>query len=487
MTWPTLDEYREALSHPESALRDPSLRGCRFPDRDARGWPVPVVGTFAAVFRATGAADGRDRAIRVFLKPPDRLASRYEVAGRHLAAGRPRAMVAFHFDADGLRLPDGRSVPLVAMDWVSGPTLSTWTRERCLAGDSAALRDMGDRWDRLLGELDAAGIAHGDLEARNVLVDDRGELRLIDYDVLCVPALAGRPAPELGMKLEGNPCQHPGRHAATILSPAMDTFAALVLRLELRALADQPGLWGRFGPPAATTQLVTVEDLVDPARSRLFESLFRSEDAEVRRMAEVVSHLYEFPLDSLPPLRELLAFGPRPRYPDELLADPAQLLVEFPTLTSGERAMLEKHARASPPPPSFFGLEPSPIRKGLESSDRGRSYAARWIWAGTGLPGHCLLAVCPRRPGGRDGPESVETLCEWRVNRGEHQPFPIHPEESWTGGYVAVWGVIDLGTARFHTAPLVLGQIGGGSGSSFLGRLLGGRRGPASGGGATPP
>jgi hypothetical protein len=470
MTWPTLPEIAEALRRPEAAFRDPALRAGRCAAVDGSGRPAPVVGTFAAVFRVSPPAPGRDRAVRVFLEPPrPGVAERYEAAARELAAGRPAALVAFRYDAEAVRLPDGRAVPAVLMDWVEGPTLAAEARARAGAGDLDGLRWLADAWDGLLAGLAEARVAHGDLEARNALVEPGGELRLVDYDTLCVPALAGRPAPEV--VLEGNPCQHPGRTASTGLAPDLDTFAGLVIRLELRALAADPGLSGRFGPPASTALLLTPDDLRDPTRSRLFDALAGSDDPEVRRMTEAVFHLYEFPFDALPPLAELVGFGPGARRPSVLMESPARLAAEVATLTPGELEALRRYVRTSPPSPSWLGLAPSPVRRSLETDDRGRSYAVRWSWPETGLPGHCVVAVCAHPPADVDGPDAADAFRRWAVARDEARPFRFHTEPAWRGATVAVWGVVELGALRFHTGPLVLGRLAEGGGVfRFLGR-----------------
>ena len=43
--------------------------------------------------------------------------------------------------------------------------------------------------------MQRAEFAHGDLQHGNVLVDQEGQLRLVDFDSVWIPQLQGQPAP----------------------------------------------------------------------------------------------------------------------------------------------------------------------------------------------------------------------------------------------------------------------------------------------------
>ena len=103
--------------------------------------------------------------------------------------------------------------PLMVMDWVEGATLLQYVRTRCLAGKASSMAKAARHWAALVQELAKARIVHGDLEPANVLVTRTGKLKLVDYDTMCVPALAGLPSLEVGIE----PYRHPrriSRHAA---------------------------------------------------------------------------------------------------------------------------------------------------------------------------------------------------------------------------------------------------------------------------------
>ena len=128
------------------------------------------------------------------------------------------------------------------MEWVQGETLFNGCGPAALEGNREAIAAVADRWLEAVQELSDNSVAHGDLQHANVMVTPPGELKLVDYDGMCVPPLVGRRNLEVGVE----PYQHPDRGAGTLLSLDLDNFSALVIYVALRALAIQPGLWVKY-------------------------------------------------------------------------------------------------------------------------------------------------------------------------------------------------------------------------------------------------
>jgi len=74
-------------------------------------------------------------------------------------------------------------------------TLFTYV-ERNL-GNSTLLFALASRWLEMIKVLNKFSIAHGDLQHGNVLVVN-GDLKLVDYDGMFVPTLAGKISSEIG-------------------------------------------------------------------------------------------------------------------------------------------------------------------------------------------------------------------------------------------------------------------------------------------------
>jgi hypothetical protein len=258
--WLTPQDYNEAVQNPALNFADAELRGGT-PELTPLGLPRAISGGFASVYRLR--CGRRDWAVRCFLREVPDQQERYAAIGRHLATAKLPYTVGFAFLADGIRV-GGRAYPLLKMEWVQGESLDRWI-ERHL-GDAAALRGMADRWVALLRALRRASVAHGDLQHGNILVVN-DELRLIDYDGVFVPALAGRGATEVGHRNY----QHPRRGPADY-GPHLDHFAAWSIYISLRALAIEPGLWSRLGG-GDEALLLRREDYERPATSAAFAAL----------------------------------------------------------------------------------------------------------------------------------------------------------------------------------------------------------------------
>lgn len=290
--YPRVFEYVEALQHPDRCFRDPALRAAA-PDTDGRGDPLPRTGGHAAVFKLVRGPTAT--AVKVFKNPRADRQARYKAVSEHLARQPSPYLVGFRYDPQGVRVA-GRWYPLLAMDWVDGVPLMRWVGERVGRRDAAALLALSDRWVEMLRQLQARQVAHGDLQHGNVLVVD-GEPVLVDYDGMCVPALAGQESLEGG--LPGY--QHPGREGQP-LSPRLDDFAAWVIWLALRGLAADLALWRRFVErPDNENLLFTDADLVRPQASALWDALVRSPAAEVGRHAALLRAACDGPFDRVPP------------------------------------------------------------------------------------------------------------------------------------------------------------------------------------------
>lgn len=289
--YPRVYEYVEALQHPRRCFRDADLQAAT-PDTDGRGDPLPRTGGHAAVFKLMRGAAAT--AVKVFKNPHAGRQARYQALSDHLARQPTRCLVGFRYDPQGVRVA-GRWYPLLAMDWVEGMPLMRWVGAAVHRRDSAALTRLAERWAEMLRQLQSRQIAHGDLQHGNVLIVG-DEPVLVDYDGMCVPALAGQESWEGG--LPGY--QHPGREGQP-LALRQDDFAAWVIWLALRGLAADLSLWSRHVERFDNENLLfTDADITWPRQSALWEALLRSPDAEVAHHAALVRTACAEPYDRVP-------------------------------------------------------------------------------------------------------------------------------------------------------------------------------------------
>jgi hypothetical protein len=290
------------LQNPKVAFRDPELRKCRV-EKDAMNQPRPWSGAFAVVYKGIDEEQMRPFAIRIFTTESPERRERYDLINEYLKSKKPACLVDFEFRENSVRSAgDGKWYPMILMDWVQGDTLFDWVRARALSGDREALSRVAGQWIELVRDLADAQIAHGDLQHANVMVNDWGELKLVDYDGMCVPALVGRRNLEIGVE----PYQHPQRNESTRLSPSLDNYSALVIYVALRAVAADPGVWLKYvEQPGHDKLLFRSDDLRSPAGSALCQELRNSPDAEVRELFERLVQAGNGPIEQVPALTEI--------------------------------------------------------------------------------------------------------------------------------------------------------------------------------------
>lgn len=206
------------------------------PDLTPLGLPRPITGGFASVYKLQCLQ--RTWAVRCFLRQFHDHHRRYAAISEHLTRHRLPYTVGFTFLCNGIKVR-GQWYPILKMEWVQGEPLSAFI-ERHL-GNRSTLLSLARRWFEMVKALQKASIAHGDLQHSNVLVVD-GQLRLIDYDGMYVPALSGEGSHEVGHRNY----QHPLRTESDF-GPYLDNFSAWVVYVSLIALAADPGLWKQFG------------------------------------------------------------------------------------------------------------------------------------------------------------------------------------------------------------------------------------------------
>ncbi|MBA3823253.1 MAG: hypothetical protein H0X24_05000, partial [Ktedonobacterales bacterium] len=259
--YPQGADYQLAMQHADFALVDPVLKHGQIEMRPDRG-TIPVVRSGGFVFTYhLHLTHGSDKALRCYNKAIPDLFARYE----HIVPMTRRAADLFlptDFQRVGI-LVNGQRYPLMVMEWVAGETLNNWIAHHLT---SAAIGSLIPQFDQMLRQMAQLGIAHGDLQHGNILVDDQGHLRLIDYDSMYVPALAGLPPADAGQRNY----QHPQRRGE--FDARLDRFPGIVIGLALRALQADPTLWPEFGI-SGENMLFTREDFLAPTRSPLLARL----------------------------------------------------------------------------------------------------------------------------------------------------------------------------------------------------------------------
>lgn len=260
MRYPTPSAYQEAVQYPATAFSDPELQRAE-PVWTPLGLPKSITGAFAVVFKMQG--DAGEQAVRCPLAEIPDAESRY--ARLATQASELPGYVPSRYITRGIQV-EGQWFPTLVMPWLEAMPLHRFVatnrhRPDMLRACAEALRGVMAAWH-------AAGIAHGDLQHGNILVEgnsaDALRLHLIDYD-----AVGFGPKAKTAHEAGHRNYSHPEAPASPL---QRDQFALLVISTALRAVEAEPSWWDAYD--SGENLLFSASDLYDPAQSPLFQALW---------------------------------------------------------------------------------------------------------------------------------------------------------------------------------------------------------------------
>jgi hypothetical protein len=460
--YPSATDYYKAVQSPAHCFTVERLRTAEVA-ADELGLPIAAKGSSAVVFKAD--LEGDLQAVRCYIRSDASSRDRYGALGSYLASHgdlSPNLPPTIWLD-DAIRVK-GATWPVLQMGWVDGRTLEEYVRFLVERSNVTALNALAARWRELVAQMQNDEFAHGDLQHGNVMINQEGRLRLVDFDGIWIPELAGLPAPtEFGHRNY----QHPGREGPSGWGRWVDTFSALVIYLSLVALSKDSGLW----LPLYNKDNLLLEkaDFYSPFSTRAWVKLAELHDEEVDLLAV---RLQECCAPTWVPDQSLEAVLERQRVRPTRQEPPlrrwwengaAAPTAQVPT-SSWQWAVKAPESAASPEPPAVVLPAPPP----LSSSRFGKDGTA------TAQPGSRVPS-----PAGTSWWEGTP------VPKPSRQPEPVRPQRQVAGGLLLGLGIVlvIIGGAAAHGALLViLVLIGLAVAASGGGRLMRG-----SGKGGKPP
>ena len=271
--FPAAGDYYKAVQAPSRCFTVPKLQAAEFV-WDSLG-PTLARGSSAVVFQAS--VDGRPQALRCYIREDASSRDRYSALGAYLAGRNLSPYVSGTTWLDGAITVNRAPWPVLTMDWIDGRTLNEYVDFLVTGSNAAALTTLAGRWRELVALLQRSEFAHGDLQHGNVMVDQDGQLRLVDFDGVWIPQLAGQPPPTE----YGHPnYQHPLHHN---WDRWLDTFSALVIYLSLVALSKDPALW--LALYNSKNLLFAKTDFFPPFKTEAWKQLAALGDPQVDELA----------------------------------------------------------------------------------------------------------------------------------------------------------------------------------------------------------
>lgn len=265
MSYPLISEYVEAIKSAEDNFEELShLR----PVLDNDGQPVMTGGNFAVVFKMKDEQTGKLYAVKCFLRDQENRTESYRLIADELEYVSSNYLTPIRYYEKELyvntRNSDEKEFPVLLMDWIEGKTLDVFIGDNI--NNPYALEMLAYQFDKMAAWLLTQPFAHGDLKPDNIIMKEDGQLVLIDYDGMYVPAMKGKKAREVGSP----GYRHPSR-TEEMFDEHIDDFSIASIALSLKAISLKPVLWNEFG--GSDRILFKEDDFLDLTKSRCIAAL----------------------------------------------------------------------------------------------------------------------------------------------------------------------------------------------------------------------
>ncbi|WP_304203157.1 leucine-rich repeat protein [Phocaeicola plebeius] len=277
MNYPLISEYIQSIKFSEENFD--KLNNLR-PVLDANSNPIMSSGNFAVVFKMEDIQSGKLYAVKCFLREQEGRDESYRLIASELEYVSSTYLTPIQYLEKELfvdtKQGNDTEFPVLLMDWVEGLTLDKYIRKNI--HDPYKLALITYQFCRMGSWLLSQEFAHGDLKPDNIIVREDGQLVLVDYDGMFVPAMRGQKARELGSV----DYRHPLRRE-DVFNGSIDDFSIVSIALSLKALSLKPELLNDYG--AEDRLLFSAKDYQHIGESECMKAIQSlSNDTELARM-----------------------------------------------------------------------------------------------------------------------------------------------------------------------------------------------------------
>lgn len=265
MNYPLISEFIESIKSAEDNFEELSyLRPVLCDD----GQPIMSAGGFSVVFKLKDERNGKLYAVKCFTKEQEGRSVSYKLIADELEYVSSNYLTSIKYYENELFVDTDNSeedeFPVVLMDWVEGKTLDIYIKDNI--NNQYALEMLAYQFNKMAAWLITQPFAHGDLKPDNIIMKEDGQLVIVDYDGIFVPAMKGQKAREIGSP----GFRHPSR-TVDVFDEHIDDFSIASITLALKAIALKPVLWNEFG--GNDRLLFSENDFLDLSKSKVIAAL----------------------------------------------------------------------------------------------------------------------------------------------------------------------------------------------------------------------
>jgi hypothetical protein len=268
-----------AIKNLNSCLKVPDLKGAKA-TLNSNGSLYVITGGFCMVFQLV--KNSKKWAFRVWHTNVGEIQERLQKISSYLIQCKLQYFADFIYDKTGL-LVNGQWIDTIHMEWIDALLLKDYIEQHL--NDKQKLVQLAQNFFTMSRTLVEHQISHGDLQHGNILVDSDGNIKLIDYDSVCIPEIEGKE--ELVTGLVGY--QHPSRlKNATSAALKADYFSELIIYLSILAIADNPNLWDEYNISKSDTLLFSGEDFDNFKQSNIYKELSNKKYNDIKDLLSIL-------------------------------------------------------------------------------------------------------------------------------------------------------------------------------------------------------
>ena len=264
MQYPLISEYVRAI---QDASNNLDRLAHLVPVLDDHGEPYRSSGAFAVVFKMKDEQTGKCYALKCFTEEQEGRAEAYRQIADELEFVDSSYITSVKYLDKEIFVDSSceeDEFPVLLMDWIDGETMENYIAENYQ--NNYAMAMLCYRFCKMAAWLRSQPLAHGDIKPDNIMVRPDGNLTLVDYDGMFVPAMKGQKSPTIGTKDFSHPLRTVDDFDETI-----DDFALASIALSLKAISLKPSLLDEYG--AADRLLFSAEDYRDLSKSKVMATL----------------------------------------------------------------------------------------------------------------------------------------------------------------------------------------------------------------------
>ena len=264
MQYPLISEYVRAIQEAGNNL---DKLAHLVPVLDDHGEPYRSSGAFAVVFKMKDEQTGKCYALKCFTEEQEGRAEAYRQIADELEFVDSSYITSVKYLDKEIFVDSSceeDEFPVLLMDWIDGETMENYIAENYQ--DNYAMAMLCYRFCKMAAWLRSQPFAHGDIKPDNIMVRPDGNLTLVDYDGMFVPAMKGQKSPTIGTKDFSHPLRTVDDFDETI-----DDFALTSIALSLKAISMNSTLLDTYG--ASDRLLFSESDYRNPSSSKAISAL----------------------------------------------------------------------------------------------------------------------------------------------------------------------------------------------------------------------